>query len=147
MENKNQTPHKNAQQHQMNWFQKFLMICSGANLHILRKSPSEWNKYAGIGGIVLFTAIFAIFFFFACFCQNETSKFPHDPKVHWGRLGPKTAPGSSPRESGKIFFKSLVTNTFAQMAKFSEWISAFTTVPIAMVFDLMEALPTTVINV
>ena len=59
MENKNQTPHKNAQQHQMNWFQKFLMICSGANLHILRKSPSELNKYAGIGGIVLFTAIFA----------------------------------------------------------------------------------------
>ena len=59
MENKNQTPHKNAQQHQMNWFQQFLMICSGANLHILRKSPSEWNKYAGIGGIVLFTAIFA----------------------------------------------------------------------------------------
>ena len=59
MENKNHTPHKNAQQHQMNWFQQFLMICSGANLHILRKSPSEWNKYAGIGGIVLFTAIFA----------------------------------------------------------------------------------------
>ena len=59
MENKNQTPHKNAQQHQMNWFQQFLMICSGANLHILRKSPSEWNKYAGIGGIVLFTAVFA----------------------------------------------------------------------------------------
>ena len=59
MENKNHTPHKNAQQHQMNWFQQFLMICSGANLHILRKSPIEWNKYAGIGGIVLFTAIFA----------------------------------------------------------------------------------------
>ena len=59
MENKNHTPHKNAQQHQMNWFQQFLMICSGANLHILRKSPSEWNKYAGIGGIVLFTAVFA----------------------------------------------------------------------------------------
>lgn len=59
MENKNHTPHINAQQHQMNWFQQFLMICSGANLHILRKSPSEWNKYAGIGGIVLFTAVFA----------------------------------------------------------------------------------------
>ena len=59
MENKNQTPNKNAQQHQMNWFQQFLMICSGANLHILRKSPSEWNKYAGIEAIVLFTAIFA----------------------------------------------------------------------------------------
>ena len=43
----------------MNAFQKFLLICSGGNLHILRKTPSEWNKFAGIGGIVLFTAIFA----------------------------------------------------------------------------------------
>lgn len=43
----------------MNWFQQFLMICSGGNIHILRKTPSEWNKFSGIGGIVLFTAIFA----------------------------------------------------------------------------------------
>ena len=43
----------------MNWFQHFLMICSGANIHLLKKSPSEWNKFAGIGGIVLFTAVFA----------------------------------------------------------------------------------------
>lgn len=48
-----------ATNHKMNWFQKFLLICSGANLHILRKTPSEWNKFSGIGGIVLFTAIFA----------------------------------------------------------------------------------------
>ena len=45
--------------HKMNWFQKFLLVCSGGNIHILRKTPSEWNKFAGIGGIVLFTAIFA----------------------------------------------------------------------------------------
>ncbi len=45
--------------HKINWFQKFLLICSGGNIHILRKTPSEWNKFAGIGGIVLFTAIFA----------------------------------------------------------------------------------------
>ena len=45
--------------HAMNWFQKFLMICSGSNIHILKKTPSEWNKFAGIGGIVLFTAVFA----------------------------------------------------------------------------------------
>ena len=43
----------------MNWFQKFLMICSGGNIHILTKTPSEWNKFSGIGGIVLFTAVFA----------------------------------------------------------------------------------------
>lgn len=45
--------------YKINWFQHFLMLCSGGNIHILRKTPSEWNKFAGIGGIVLFTAIFA----------------------------------------------------------------------------------------
>lgn len=43
----------------MNWLQHFLILCSGGNVHLLKKSPSEWNKFAGIGGIVLFTAIFA----------------------------------------------------------------------------------------
>lgn len=49
----------NQSNHAINWFQKFLMICSGGNIHILRKTPSEWNKFSGIGGIVLFTAVFA----------------------------------------------------------------------------------------
>ncbi|KIC64505.1 DUF4407 domain-containing protein [Chryseobacterium taiwanense] len=49
----------NQTDYKINWFQKFLMICSGGNIHILRKTPSEWNKFAGIGGIVLFTAVFA----------------------------------------------------------------------------------------
>lgn len=56
---KTYTPPKVQVSHRMNWFQQFLLICSGANLHILKKTPSEWNKFAGIGGIVLFTAIFA----------------------------------------------------------------------------------------
>ena len=50
---------KNTNTYKMNWFQHFLMICSGGNIHLLKKSPTEWNKFAGIGGIVLFTAIFA----------------------------------------------------------------------------------------
>ena len=51
--------HKALTQLKINWLQKFLLVCSGGNLHILRKTPSEWNKFSGIGGIVLFTAIFA----------------------------------------------------------------------------------------
>ncbi len=43
----------------INWFQYFLLLCSGSNIHILKKTPSDWNKFSGIGGIVLFTAIFA----------------------------------------------------------------------------------------
>ncbi len=57
MKNNQQTI--NQSNHKINWFQQFLMVCSGGNLHILRKTPSEWNKFAGIGGIVLFTAVFA----------------------------------------------------------------------------------------
>ncbi len=57
MKNNQQTI--NQASHKINWFQKFLMVCSGGNIHILRKTPSEWNKFAGIGGIVLFTAVFA----------------------------------------------------------------------------------------
>jgi hypothetical protein len=41
MENKNQTPHKNAQQHQMNWFQQFLMICSELIFISLENLPAN----------------------------------------------------------------------------------------------------------
>lgn len=54
-----QTQISNPPVHPMNWFQHSLLLCSGSNIHILRKTPSEWNKFAGIGGIVLFTAVFA----------------------------------------------------------------------------------------
>lgn len=50
---------KSTHTYKMNWFQHFLMICSGANIHLLKKTPTDWNKFAGIGGIVLFTAVFA----------------------------------------------------------------------------------------
>lgn len=37
----------------------FLWLCSGAFLPLLRRSPSESNKYLGIGAAVLFTGILA----------------------------------------------------------------------------------------
>lgn len=43
----------------INPLQKFLLLCSGSNLHVLKKSPSEWNKFSGIGGVIFFTALFA----------------------------------------------------------------------------------------
>ncbi len=42
-----------------NALQHFLLICSGSNVHQLRKAPTEWNKFSGIGGVILFTAVFA----------------------------------------------------------------------------------------
>lgn len=43
----------------MNWMQKFLVACSGSSISLLEKSPTEINKHAGIGGVILFTAILA----------------------------------------------------------------------------------------
>ena len=40
--------------------QRFFMLCSGADTHILKKcSQGEQNKYAGIGATVFFTAVMA----------------------------------------------------------------------------------------
>ena len=43
----------------MNGIQKFLVICSGSSFEILKKTPTDINKHAGIGGVILFTGILA----------------------------------------------------------------------------------------
>ena len=45
----------------MNSVKKFLLFCSGIDLNILEKCPSDENKYVGIGATVLFTGILAFF--------------------------------------------------------------------------------------
>jgi hypothetical protein len=39
--------------------QDFLLMCSGADRSILKRSPSDINKQVGLGGCILFTAVFA----------------------------------------------------------------------------------------
>lgn len=43
----------------MKIFRNFFWFCSGANIPVLKRCPTESNKYAGIGGTVLFTGLFA----------------------------------------------------------------------------------------
>ncbi|MCE3259943.1 MAG: hypothetical protein K0S12_1584 [Bacteroidetes bacterium] len=43
----------------MNRTGKFILFCSGASLPLLKRCPTEVNKYFGIGASVLFTSIFA----------------------------------------------------------------------------------------
>lgn len=43
----------------MKKLQRFFWICSGADLGILQKAPTEHNKYAGIGATIFFTGVFA----------------------------------------------------------------------------------------
>lgn len=38
---------------------QFLLYCSGAHVNSLKRTPTEINKFVGIGGTILFTAIFA----------------------------------------------------------------------------------------
>jgi hypothetical protein len=43
-----------------NYINEFLWSCAGVNKQILRLYPSDWAKYAGNGGTILFTAVMAM---------------------------------------------------------------------------------------
>ena len=38
---------------------EFLWLCAGVDRKILRQCPTDYAKYAGIGGTILFTALMA----------------------------------------------------------------------------------------
>ena len=42
-----------------NLFKNFFLFCSGATVSILKKSPTEQNKYVGIGATIFFTGMLA----------------------------------------------------------------------------------------
>ena len=42
-----------------NWYNEFLWWCAGANKKILRQCPTEYAKYAGMGGTIFSTACMA----------------------------------------------------------------------------------------
>ena len=44
----------------MNSIEQFFLMCSSANATILKKSPSDINKYVGIGATIFFTGVFAM---------------------------------------------------------------------------------------
>ena len=66
---------------------EFLWICAGANRSVLRQCPTEYAKYAGIGGIILFTALMAMlsggYAFYTIFEEVSTACFFG---VFWGLL-------------------------------------------------------------
>lgn len=41
------------------WLNEFFWICAGADRSVLRQCPTDWSKYAGTGGTILFTALMA----------------------------------------------------------------------------------------
>ena len=41
------------------WYNNFLWWCAGANRDVLRQCPTEWAKYAGMGGTIFSTACMA----------------------------------------------------------------------------------------
>lgn len=43
----------------ISWINEFLWTCAGVNKAVLRQCPSDYAKYAGIGGTILFTALMA----------------------------------------------------------------------------------------
>lgn len=57
--NENETLFGEENVHRVGFLNEFFWICSGANRRILRQCPTDWAKYAGIGGTILFTALMA----------------------------------------------------------------------------------------
>ena len=47
----------------MNSIEQFFLMCSGANATILKKSPTDINKYIGIGATIFFTGLLAMIYF------------------------------------------------------------------------------------
>ena len=41
------------------WLNEFFWLCSGVNRKVVRQCPTEYAKYAGIGGTIFFTACMA----------------------------------------------------------------------------------------
>lgn len=50
---------KSNEDRELSKIQRFLCICSGVDKDVLKQCPTEWNKYTGIGGTILFTGILA----------------------------------------------------------------------------------------
>lgn len=59
MESKNITNNTEEKIEWCGWLNEFFWICAGVNREVLRQCPTDYAKYAGIGGTILFTAIMA----------------------------------------------------------------------------------------
>lgn len=55
-----QTENNNFVEHkEPGWLNLFMWRCAGVDIPLLKKCPSDWSKYAGTGGTILFTAVMA----------------------------------------------------------------------------------------
>lgn len=57
--NQNQNENLKKVSEKSGWLNEFLWTCAGVNKVVLRQCQSDYAKYAGIGGTILFTAIMA----------------------------------------------------------------------------------------
>lgn len=66
---------------------EFLWICAGVNRKVLRQCPTDYAKYAGIGGTILFTALMATLSGgYALFTVFDNPKVAIAFGVFWGLL-------------------------------------------------------------
>lgn len=61
MEVKEETKEKSAVHKRSSLINEFLWMCAGVNRKVLRQCPNDYAKYAGMGGVILFTALMAAF--------------------------------------------------------------------------------------
>lgn len=66
---------------------EFLWVCAGVNRKVLRQCPTDYAKYAGIGGTILFTALMAMLSGgYALFTVFKSMELAFGFGVFWGLL-------------------------------------------------------------
>lgn len=63
---------------EFNWVYRFFCWCAGVNLHVLRRYPTEYNKFFGVG-----TAVFMTGFFALLSCGYALTEVFHDRTTGW----------------------------------------------------------------
>lgn len=58
-QNSPSTDASSLEHHRTGWVNEFLWSCAGVNKVILRQCPTDYAKYAGIGGTIFFTSLMA----------------------------------------------------------------------------------------
>lgn len=113
----------------MNKIKRFFWLCSGSNLKLLEKAPTEGAKYAGIGATIFFTGIFAtIAATYAVFTFSDNLWMSSIIGIIWG---------------GMIFNldRYIVSSMRKSYSLKKEWTMALPRIFLALIISLVIARP------
>lgn len=76
---------ENQQKNNVGWFKIFTWWCAGVDKDLLTMCPADHSKYAGVGTVILFTALMAWFSSFIA--MRLVFGVTNEGPINWGTLG------------------------------------------------------------